>query len=51
LSVSPTFINKESSGESSDAGKWFETTNNDATQTNATRFDSSSSPVRCRRRC
>ncbi|CAO2654422.1 Nn.00g111550.m01.CDS01 [Neocucurbitaria sp. VM-36] len=33
LSVSPTFLStKHSSGESSDAGKWFETTNNNAKQ-------------------
>ncbi|KAF2028765.1 frequency clock protein [Setomelanomma holmii] len=40
-SVSPKLLsNKNSSGESSDAGKWFETTNNDAKQSTASFADS-----------
>jgi hypothetical protein len=40
-SVSPKLAsNKNSSGESSDAGRWFETTNNNAQQSSATFADS-----------
>jgi hypothetical protein len=40
-SVSPKFLsNKYSSGESSDAGKWFESTNNNAGQSTASFTDS-----------
>src|SRR4051812_13840903 len=35
-----TTVNKQSSGESSDAGKWFENTNNNALQSNASFVDS-----------
>lgn len=40
-SVSPKLLsNKHSSGESSDAGKWFETTNNNAHQSSASFVES-----------
>jgi hypothetical protein len=40
-SVSPQLLsNKNSSGESSDAGRWFETTNNNAHQASASFVDS-----------
>jgi hypothetical protein len=35
-------VNKQSSGESSDAGKWFESTNNNAKQNSASFVDSMS---------
>jgi hypothetical protein len=40
-SVSPQFLsNKNSSGESSDAGQWFEKTNNTASQSKSSFIDS-----------
>ncbi|ORX92625.1 frequency clock protein, partial [Clohesyomyces aquaticus] len=38
-SPAPRITNKPSSGESSDAGKWFDNTNNAASQGNASYFD------------
>ncbi|KAF2012382.1 hypothetical protein BU24DRAFT_276058 [Aaosphaeria arxii CBS 175.79] len=43
-SVSPKITNKNSSGESSDAGRWFENTNNNAIQGNTSFADTDDPP-------
>lgn len=41
LSSQPTSTNKQSSGESSDAGKWFESSNNNIAHGGSASFDDS----------